>query len=333
MKLYFDLSALHPWEKKDHTAAWEALVSGFPQQGSDDLVTFDPADADVTICPSSPGFYDAPLRLILKPLTAREVEMIAWDWGDVPLGRMSGFYCSLAQPLFDPNRHRTMPYPITFNELVEFFPYEDATYNFGLVGGITAGVRQRIFDRFASETRANALVRVQPADWTTIFDRYSLSIKRDYAESLRRTRFVLCPRGAGVGSVRLFETMKAGRVPIIISDGYVLPSGVDWSRCSITIREKDIEDIPHIVESRLADWAEMAAEARRVWLRQFSPTGLFPYLVDQLKAILGTMPQVDRKYQVAYSASVSSALVRRYARPALGRIKALVTQGGVRGSH
>ncbi len=136
-----------------------------------------------------------------------------------------------------------------------------------------------------------------------------------------------------MGSVRLFETMKAGRVPIIISDGYVLPSGVDWSRCSITIREKDIEDIPHIVESRLADWAEMAAEARRVWLRQFSPTGLFPYLVDQLKAILGTMPQVDRKYQVAYSASVSSALVRRYARPALGRIKALVTQGGVRGSH
>ena len=44
-----------------------------------------------------------------------------------------------------------------------------------------------------------------------------------YLQSLRDTRFVLCPRGSGLNSVRFFETMAVGRIPVLISDETKLP--------------------------------------------------------------------------------------------------------------
>lgn len=322
MKLFFDLSALPPWERDVHTAAWERALSHFPGEHAKDGVTFNRRNADVVIRPGSPGFYDAPLKTILGSLREEEVRTIVWDWGDVPLGRMSGFYCSLTERLFDPKRHRTMSYPVVFNEFVEEYPQEDARHNFGFVGGLSAGVRQRLIDMYSRGTAHGGSVRVQAANWSTIFEASSIGRKLDYADSLRQARFVLCPRGAGVGSIRLFETMKAGRVPIIISDGYILPSGIDWNRCSVRVRERDIADIPRIVEARLMDWPAMAYEARRVWHEHFSPTAVFPYLVGQLKDLLPTLPELSMSYQLRYSTGVATELTRQYARPVLGAAKA-----------
>ncbi len=325
MKVYFDLSVLERSQMKNHREAWESALANFSGGEADDQIVCDPSSADVIIYTSSRGFYDAPLLSMLKPLTSREVKRLVWDWGDAPLGRSSGFYCSLNQALFDHNRHRSAPYPVTFNELVDFASPDDATYDFGFVGGITAGVRQRIFETLGSgQTRHNALIRAQSTDWSSIFDRSGLSNKRDYAESLARMRFVLCPRGAGVGSVRLFETMKAGRVPIIISDGYVFPAGVDWARCSIKVRENDIASIPGLVAAILPQWPGMAAEARRAWTKNFSDATIFPYMMTQLRSILRSLPRVDNPYRLRYATAVSTALVARYARPLLGRAKGIL---------
>ena len=45
----------------------------------------------------------------------------------------------------------------------------------------------------------------------------------DYLMSLVMSRAVLCPRGAGLNSRRFFETISAGRVPVLISEPQVLP--------------------------------------------------------------------------------------------------------------
>jgi len=50
----------------------------------------------------------------------------------------------------------------------------------------------------------------------------------DYWSLMARSKFVLCPRGVGRGSYRVFETLCAGRVPVIVSDDWQLPDGVDW---------------------------------------------------------------------------------------------------------
>lgn len=266
---------------------------------------------------------------MLSPITRLDVQRLVWDWGDAPLGRFSGFYCSLNSILFDRRRHRTMSYPIVFNQFIDEFPQDDAIHDFSFIGGITAGVRTRIFEAFAIDGKQhNALVRVQPASWTTILDGTDLGIKREYAESLRKAKFILCPRGAGVGSVRLFETMKAGRVPVVLSDGYVFPSDIDWDRFSIVVRESDVRDIPRIIASRSHEWSEMATRARQVWRDNFADHSVLSYLARQLRAIRSGLPDVNLRFSASYTARVSRALVDHRLRPVAGRIRRSISRIG-----
>ena len=118
-----------------------------------------------------------------------------------------------------------------------------------------------------------------------MFDRSGIAEKVEYAETLRRSRFFVCPRGNGVGSVRLFETMKAGRVPIIVSDSYVLPVGVDWSSCSVQVAEKDVAIFPEKIMSKLDYWPTLADAARREWVKRFSNAVLLDEIGDALATL------------------------------------------------
>lgn len=91
-----------------------------------------------------------------------------------------------------------------------------------------------------------------------------------FRESVERSLFVLCPRGYGVSSIRLFEAMMMGRVPVIISDLWTPPTGIDWARISVRIREADIEILPRILSDAKGTALEMGAEARIVWQHNFA---------------------------------------------------------------
>jgi hypothetical protein len=85
-----------------------------------------------------------------------------------------------------------MCYPIAFNELIEEFPQEDAAFHFGLVGGVTAGVRERLFRMFKPKEREhNSIFDIQACDWSKAFRRTGGQSKRTYADFLRKTKFVL----------------------------------------------------------------------------------------------------------------------------------------------
>jgi hypothetical protein len=109
--------------------------------------------------------------------------------------------------------------------------------------------------------------------------------------------------------VRLFETLKAGRVPVIIADRYVLPEGIDWESCSVRVRERDIAGIPGLLRSHLDRWPEMAAEARRVWERHFSGAALLGEIARHLRAIgpAGSPRLIER---LDYTRRVLPALAR-----------------------
>jgi hypothetical protein len=109
--------------------------------------------------------------------------------------------------------------------------------------------------------------------------------KREFVNLSLNSRFILCPRGHGTSSFRLFEAMEMGRAPVIISDRWVEPDGVDWGAFAVRVSEKDIARLPSILDKLVPDAAEMGETARAAWEAHFSPGALFHYFVEQALAI------------------------------------------------
>jgi hypothetical protein len=321
MKVFFETPSNSWGQDPNNRREWELFLANFTTHAPLGSVAGSPEAADVVIHSSNDQImdqFDSSLISLVKPLVRRDVERFIWDWGDRPTGRFSGFYCALPSVLYDRDRHRTVCYPFAFNEMVEELPQGDAKYDFGFIGGMTSGTRERLFRFLKSrEGRDNSIYQIQGVNRVYRGGR----IKEDYVEFLRTTKFILCPRGYGVGTLRLFEAMKAGRVPVIISDNYVAPMGIDWSACSIIICENKLTTIPAVVAARLDEWPQMARAARAAWERCFSEQSLARYMLEQLAQIRQATPRTDLAYRLVYSARIGGLVASNQIRPTLGRLK------------
>jgi hypothetical protein len=107
-----------------------------------------------------------------------------------------------------------------------------------------------------------------------------LALKRRYLEIAAQSDFVLCPRGIGPSSIRLFEVMELGVAPVIIADDWVEPPGVAWNQCSLRVAERDVPRLPEIVRQHRDRAEAMGRAAREAWLRQFAPGSRFRAIAD-----------------------------------------------------
>lgn len=265
--IFFDLAPLEAWNRKEI----EGLLIAAEPFAQNHRLASSREHADYSVGFSGPHFGQ-PLH---KLLSVKPSPDFVWDTSDLPVGINKGLYCSLPKSLFDHNRHRTFAYNLRYNECIESFPLADAQKLYSFAGAISSGLRGRMAELFCNgQLPSDAEFRISTGPWLSMFDRSGSAIKTSYAESTRRAKFILCPRGNGVGSIRMFEAMEAQRVPVIISDRYVLPDGVDWDRCSIRLRERDIGRLDAILRKHEANWENMAAAARQEWEQRFSPKGL-----------------------------------------------------------
>ncbi len=108
---------------------------------------------------------------------------------------------------------------------------------------------------------------------------------RRYAEMTKASKFILCPRGVGAATLRLFETMRMGRVPVILSDGWVAPSGPAWDKFSLRIPEADFLKIPQLLEEHEPRAVQMGMLARREWEQWFSEEVAFHRVVEYCLAL------------------------------------------------
>ena len=142
----------------------------------------------------------------------------------------------------------------------------------------------------------------------------------EYAASLGRSAFVLCPRGIGPGSIRLFEVLQVGRCPVVISDDWLPPPFVDWEACSIRVPEARIHDLPKILREREPQAGSLGRAARLAWEQFFSPERQLQTL---LRGCLRLDGSTSRRLELMASSLVDDKSLRRVMRKGKQRLQRL----------
>ena len=112
-----------------------------------------------------------------------------------------------------------------------------------------------------------------------------------YLKNMNDNAFILCMRGAGNFSYRLYETMMMGRIPVIINSDQVFPFEdiLDYKSFSIMIEKDDeIPNIDKIISSWLknktdADIINIQKKNRQIWEEYMSPLGWVKNFEKEIK--------------------------------------------------
>jgi hypothetical protein len=306
-----------------------ALLPDRARHGAHTL-TDDPASADMILLIGSFGL--APASLLDHPLyRAYPEKCVVYTEDDNYLPLVPGVYCS-ATVDESSVAGRTASFSYVSARGVYSNPYvaqADATkkYLFTFMGGSTSMLRKRLFN--LDFKRPDIVI-----ENTSTYYHWDLNQpgreqqQQHYADTLAASHFVLCPRGAGMGSMRLFEVMQAGIAPVLIADGYLLPADIPWDTFLLSFAEKDIARLPELIEPYLASSAERGRLAREAWLKYFSPEKEFDGIVAACAAALQHGPPDEATFRRQQVKIIARAERRRKLRSfarnlILGTLKAL----------
>lgn len=98
---------------------------------------------------------------------------------------------------------------------------------------------------------------------------------KEFVDLAENSLFSFTPRGDCLFSYRLLEVMRAGSVPVILSDGWALPFEelIDWKRCSVVWPEKDagriIEYLKALSSSEIQEMRHWAGHYYSNYLADF----------------------------------------------------------------
>jgi hypothetical protein len=98
-------------------------------------------------------------------------------------------------------------------------------------------------------------------------DPYNKNVKMDFEQNMMNTHFNVCNRGAGNFSIRFYQTLAAGRIPVVLNTDMVLPLDIEWSQY-IVFEDTNEKLVAKILEF----WQQGDIEARQqrcyeLWLK------------------------------------------------------------------
>lgn len=70
-----------------------------------------------------------------------------------------------------------------------------------------------------------------------------------YNKLLLSSRYSLCPSGTGPNSIRFWESLAVGAIPVLLADTLELPNNKLWDKAIIRIKESNYENIPSILNN------------------------------------------------------------------------------------
>lgn len=125
------------------------------------------------------------------------------------------------------------------------------------------------------------------------------SVRIEFVNNILDSDYTLCMRGGGNFSVRFYETLCLGRIPIFIDTDCLLPfqDQIDYQAIFPWIDVKDLEHAPEIVRdfhARLSadDFIATQKLCRWLWQSHMTPDGFYQDLAYKLKELTQPNPSL-----------------------------------------
>ena len=106
--------------------------------------------------------------------------------------------------------------------------------------------------------------------------------RQEYVQNMLESDYILCARGGGNFSYRLYETLSCGRIPVFVDTDCVLPyhSEINWKEYCVWVDENEIERADENIADfhkslNPEDFLELQRKCRRLWDERLSPHGFF----------------------------------------------------------
>ena len=215
----------------------------------------------------------------------------AYYEGDSPPNFLHGLHSSASKALADSGRFQACAYPV--HQLCYPNPHPSAAelaatakdLLFSFAGRASHRVRRQLFAQ--NFDRADVLV-----EDTSGYNHFAgqtennrTRARRPYWEMAGRSKYALCPRGAGTSTMRIFEMMEAGIAPIIVADDWLPPLGPSWEAFALFVPEYEISSIYEIVKTHEDEYAHRGHLARQAWEQYFSPQNYWSFILASVRRI------------------------------------------------
>ena len=111
----------------------------------------------------------------------------------------------------------------------------------------------------------------------------------EFFNNIQENPFTFCMRGAGNFSVRFYETLTLGRIPVIVDTNFELPFSktINWDKHCIVVKE-DFSDFEQKVKTfynsiSSEDFVQLQLDNRKIWENYFTKEGYFVSLHTRLQ--------------------------------------------------
>ena len=95
-------------------------------------------------------------------------------------------------------------------------------------------------------------------------------LRREYIDNIFNSDFILAPKGDGNFSLRFYETLSAGRIPVLIDTDYVLPleSEINYDQVIVRVPYQNINQAGEIINA----WYQNLSEEEWLFKQQQAQT-------------------------------------------------------------
>lgn len=158
----------------------------------------------------------------------------------------------------------------------------------------TSSFRTRVLKAFEGKDgiKTNYLLRSQYHGGDTNDKDLQARLKTEFVNNILNSDYTLCMRGGGNFSVRFYETLCLGRIPIFIDTDCLLPfqDEIDYKSIFPWIDVRDLPLAAEIVQDFHAklsdgDFINLQKTCRKLWLEHMTPIGFYQDVVKKISSL------------------------------------------------